>query len=233
MADDTRASLARFDELAQAYEGWFATRLGALVSDREKGLLVSLLQPRAGERILEVGSGTGHFLREIAGYGALCVGIEPSSQMLRVAMSGPLENVGYVRGRGESLPFRDGAFDGLLYMTTLEFVPDIDAALLEAARVVSSEGRMFCGVLNAEGPWAHARRREGGLWREARFFRPAELEALLRPFGDVRIAYCVHAPPQLGWLPGPLLRLADRVLQSLFPARGALIAALVSKAGRP
>lgn len=233
MTRDKSASLTRFDELAQAYEGWFATRLGALVSDRERDLLVSLLQPGSGERILEVGSGTGHFLREIAGYAALCVGIEPSSQMLRVAMSQPLENVGYVRGRGESLPFRDGAFDGLLYMTTLEFVRDVDAALREAARVVRPGGRMVFGVLSAEGPWARARRREGGLWREARFFRPAELETLLRPYGDVQIAYCVHAPPQLGWLPSPFLRLVDYVLRRLFPARGALIAALVSRAGRP
>jgi ubiquinone/menaquinone biosynthesis C-methylase UbiE len=228
MSDDTVASLTRFDELAQSYEGWFATRLGAFVDRLEKALILALLRPKPGEVILEVGSGTGYYLREVARSGARCVGIEPSAEMLSVAVSRAPAIIDYARGQGESLPFKPGSFDGLLYMTTLEFVQDVDSALREAVRVVRPDGRLVFGVLNADGPWARVRKREGGLWAEARFFRAAELEALLSPMGAVHVDYCVHIPPQLGWLPTPFLSLADWLFRRLHPARGAVIGAQVT-----
>jgi ubiquinone/menaquinone biosynthesis C-methylase UbiE len=229
MPDETTASLTRFDELAETYEGWFTTRLGAFVARREKELILRLLQSGPGEVILEVGSGTGYFLREAARPGARCIGVEPSAEMLAVAMSRPLVNVDYVIGCGESLPFKDASCDGLLYMTTLEFVQDVDAALREATRVVRPGGRLVFGVLNADGPWARARKREGGLWADARFYGSAELGALLSPLGAVQIDYCVHVPPQLGWLPAPLMSLVDWLVRRLSPAGGALIGARVTK----
>jgi 16S rRNA A1518/A1519 N6-dimethyltransferase RsmA/KsgA/DIM1 with predicted DNA glycosylase/AP lyase activity len=80
MPSPSLSALSRFDELAEAYEEWFLTRLGSLVDRREKELILSLVKPRPGQTVLEVGSGTGHFLREIAGRGARCVGIEPSAR---------------------------------------------------------------------------------------------------------------------------------------------------------
>jgi ubiquinone/menaquinone biosynthesis C-methylase UbiE len=229
MSKETIASLTRFDGLAESYEEWFATPLGAFVDGKEKELILNLLRPQADETILEVGSGTGYFLRTVSRSGAHCVGIEPSLDMLAVATSRPHRSIDYVGGRGESLPFRDGCFDGLLYMTTLEFVQDVDAALQEVRRVVRPGGRLVFGVLNADGPWVRARRREGGLWTEARFYRPAELEALLSTLVPVQIDYCVHIPPQVYWLPAPLLNILDRLLHRISPASGALIGARVAK----
>src|SRR5690606_28243201 len=117
-----------------------------------------------------------------------------------------LPNVEHARGMAEALPFRPGAFDGLLMMTTLEFLPDSEAAVREAARVVRSGGRLVFGVLNAEGSWADARRRAGGLWDHARLYSAAELRDLLAPFGSLTLRYCVHVPPRPGGrLPGLLL----------------------------
>jgi ubiquinone/menaquinone biosynthesis C-methylase UbiE len=221
------ASLTRFDELASGYEGWFATRLGAFVDRREKELMLGLLNPQPDETILEIGSGTGYFLRSVAESGARCIGIEPSEEMLSVAIARPAGNVEYVRGCGESLPFSEGSLDAVLYMTTLEFVSDVEAALKEAGRIVRRDGRLVFGILSAEGPWARARKRAGGLWAGARFFNASELEAMLSPLGAVQIEYCVHVPPRLGWLPAPLMSLVDGAFRRLFPASGALIAARV------
>jgi len=222
------AALRRFNELANTYEEWFATRLGSFVARREKELIIALLRPRVGEAMLEVGSGTGYFLREIARSGARCVGVEPSSAMIDIAASRSGHAIDYVRARGESLPVRDASFDGLLYMTTLEFMEDVDAALREAMRVVRPDGRLVIGVLNANGPWARARRREGGLWNEARFFGAAELETMLSALGAVQVESCVHIPPQLGWLPVPVLSVIDSLMRCVFPGSGALLGARVT-----
>ena len=227
-SDRTMAALSRFNELANTYEEWFATRLGSLVARREKELIVGLLRPTAGETMLEVGSGTGYLMREIARSGARCVGVEPSAAMLAVAVSRSGRTIDYVRGRSESLPFREASFHGLLYMTTLEFMQDVDASLREGVRVVRPDGRLVFGVPNAKGPWARARRREGGLWNEARFFGASELEAMLSAYGAVQVESCVHVPPQLGWLPVPVLSVIDLLMRRLSPGSGALVGARVT-----
>lgn len=225
---DATATLRRFDALAKDYERWFGTRLGAFASRRERDLVLGMLRARASETILEVGSGTGYFLREVARGGARCIGIEPSPQMLSVAVTRTAANVRYVRGCAEALPFEQGCMDAVLFMTTLEFVRDVDLALQEARRVLRGDGRLVFGVLNAAGPWARARRRQGGLWAEARFFGAKELISRLSALGSVEMDYCLHVPPWLGWLPSPLMNLADAALRRAFPTTGALIAARVT-----
>jgi len=225
-------SLSRFDPLAEDYESWFATPLGAFVAQRERELILHLLEANSGKTIVEVGSGTGYFLREVAFFGARCVGVEPSAEMLAVSMSRSGRAIDYVRGCGEALPIKDATVDAVLFMTTLEFVQDVDATIREAARVVRPDGKLVIGVLNAEGPWAQARRREGGLWRDARFFSGAELKAELSHLGAIRVEYCVHVPPNASSWPRPLMRLADWLLRRLLPAKGALIGIQV-RLGRP
>jgi len=221
------APLVLFDPLAAGYEAWFETKLGAFVAERERDLLLRLLRASPRERVLEIGSGTGFFLREIARTGAYCVGLEPSRGMLEVARSHALPAVEYVRGAAEALPFTPASFDAAIFMTALEFVANVDAALREARRVVRPGGRLVFGVLNAAGPWAEARRREGGLWEKARFFSAAELSTFLTPFGDVTIDFCVHAPPSAEAWPTALLRVADRVRRLVNRESGALIGARV------
>jgi ubiquinone/menaquinone biosynthesis C-methylase UbiE len=223
MANETVAGLTRFDPLAGGYEGWFESPLGAFVARLEREMILKLLRPQPRERLLEVGCGTGFFLRDIAATGTSCVGIDPSREMLSVAESRPVENVSYLQACAEALPFRNASFDGVLFFTTLEFVQDDQAAVLEAARVVRSGGRLAFGVLNAEGPWAESRRREGGLWAETRFYRRSELESLLRPLGELTVDYCVHVPPQLGRLPRAVLDATDYLLRRAMPRSGALI----------
>jgi ubiquinone/menaquinone biosynthesis C-methylase UbiE len=152
--------LSLFDALAGGYDTWFETRIGAFVHRRQLAMLGRLVGPRAGERLLEVGSGTGHFLREFARSGARCVGIEPSEEMLSVARASPMEGVQYLRGEGEHMPLADGIFDCVAYITTLEWVADVEACVSEAVRICVPGGRLVFLVLNARGPWY--RQRVGG-----------------------------------------------------------------------
>jgi ubiquinone/menaquinone biosynthesis C-methylase UbiE len=122
MAHETVAGLTRFDPLARDYEGWFESPLGAFVARLERDMILKLLRPQPLEYLLEVGCGTGFFLRDVAGTGASCIGIEPSREMLSVAKSRPVENITYLQACAEALPFRNASFDGVLFFATLEFV---------------------------------------------------------------------------------------------------------------
>ena len=220
--------LSRFDDLAEGYEGWFTTRIGALVDRRERALISRLVAPQAGQTILEVGSGTDHFLRELVRSGARCVGVEPSPEMLAIATSGATPGIEHIRGCGESLPFADAILDCVAYITTLEFVADVTLAVQEAVRVCSGDGRLVLVVLNARGPWYRQRRAEGGLWSETRFFHADELRSLLGPFGALDFDYCAHLPPAFGWLPAWAMAFTDTLFRRIRKADGALIGVRVN-----
>lgn len=130
-----------------------------------------------------------------------------------------------MRGVGEHLPLASAVFDAVIFVTTLEFVRDVDAALSEAARVTKPGGRVVLGVLNARGPWAARRRRsEDAVWKSARFFSRAEIEERLRMFGEVRSQVAVYVPPQLGMAPRSVFTILEWLGARIASSVGAFIA---------
>lgn len=219
-----------FDERAASYDRWYETPIGAFADRVEREAVFGLLQPMPGERILDVGCGTGRYALELAGRGVDAVGVDPSAAMLAVATArrAPSGRPAYVRAVAESLPFASGVFEAAISVTTLEFVEDVDAALAEAARVTRTGGRLVLGVLNARGPWAARRRRsEDVFWQTARFFRRAELEQRLRDYGGVRSRLAVYVPLELSRAPSPVLALFERLGARFAPSLGAFIAVRV------
>lgn len=65
--------------------------------------LVDLLQPQRGERILDVGSGTGNLTYEIARTGADVVGIDVSSDMVRQARA-KYPEIPFLEANAETFP---------------------------------------------------------------------------------------------------------------------------------
>jgi len=87
-----------------------------------------------GDHVLDVGCGTGVFLRLCADRGAAVSGLDASEGLLAVARERVPE--GDLRlGDLQSLPFEDGAFDAVTGFTSFFFADDMVAALREAARV--------------------------------------------------------------------------------------------------
>ncbi|AEV16803.1 MAG: class I SAM-dependent methyltransferase [Thermus sp.] len=169
-----------FAGLAEAYEAWYQTPLGAYVIGEEERALKGLLP--FGESLLEVGAGTGYWLGRLP-YPKK-VGVEPSSAMLRVGRK-RVPEAEWVAARGEALPFPEGAFDLVLLFTVLEFVEDVERVLAEAKRVRRPGGALVVGILEALSPWAALYRRLGekGVlpWKGARFLSREDLHALLGP----------------------------------------------------
>ena len=131
--------------------------------------LREVLSPRPGERVLEVGPGTGYYTLDVAHWlspgGRLDI-LDLQQEMLdhtmrRVRERG-LTNVTASHGDAGRLPYRDATFDAAFLVTVLGEIPDQDAALGELARVLKPGGRLVVGELFGDPHWvspARLRRR--------------------------------------------------------------------------
>jgi demethylmenaquinone methyltransferase/2-methoxy-6-polyprenyl-1,4-benzoquinol methylase len=96
---------------------------------------------RPGERVLDVGAGTGVSTAELARSGAYAIGADLSVGMLRAGRASR-RTVPLVAGDALRLPFPDGAFDAVTISFALRNVVDTRAALHELARVTRKGGRL-------------------------------------------------------------------------------------------
>lgn len=103
------------------------------------------LNARAGERILDVATGTGWSARNVARTGAAVTGVDISGELLLAAreLSGHLRPpIDFRQGDAECLPFDDGAFDGVISTFGVMFAVNQARAATELARVCRSGGRL-------------------------------------------------------------------------------------------
>ena len=92
-------------------------------------------------RVLEVGCGTGHWLRMLGERGFDAVGVDASARMLEHARAHPSCTV--LLGVAERLPLSARSFDRLFCVNALHHFEDKPAFLAEARRVLRPGGRMM------------------------------------------------------------------------------------------
>jgi SAM-dependent methyltransferase len=115
-------------------------------------ILVQAADPKPGQRVLDVGCGTGIVAREVAsrlGATAAVTAVDLSANMLAVARAAAARDglkIEWREGNAEQLPFDDRAFDLVLCQFALMFVADKAAALWEMRRVVTERGRVLISV---------------------------------------------------------------------------------------
>jgi ubiquinone/menaquinone biosynthesis C-methylase UbiE len=95
----------------------------------------------SGQAVLDLGCGGGHLVRDIAlavGDSGRVVGLDASNEQIAAARSlcADLSAVELMEGDATNLPFEDASFDSLASIQMLEYVPDVDAAISEARRVM-------------------------------------------------------------------------------------------------
>lgn len=138
---------AFYDRISEGYD------FLANANERAARLVgVRALQLQAGERVLELGCGTGNELLDLAelvGSRGQVSGIDISAGMLAVAQrklakQPPAAPVEVRVGDARQLPYADGGFDAVYSSFTLELFPedDLPVVLAEARRVLRPGGRL-------------------------------------------------------------------------------------------
>ena len=96
----------------------------------------------AGDRVLDVGCGTGFATEGLLNYTDDVWGLDQSAHQLEKAFGkfGKRDRVKFHRGDAERLPFADDSFDAYWSSGSIEYWPDPVAALREARRVTKPGG---------------------------------------------------------------------------------------------
>jgi SAM-dependent methyltransferase len=146
-ADRLRAYYTRYYRDTLGIPGWrdlVQVRLDAARYEAERlaRLERALGRPVRGLRLLNLGCGTGGFNVAAGAAGALAWGVDVDADAVAIAEArGRRGRI--IRAAAESLPFRDGSFDVVYCVSTLEHVADRTRTLHEVARVLGPTGTLY------------------------------------------------------------------------------------------
>lgn len=127
-------------------------------------VVVDRAAPTAGERVVDVGCGTGNAALLAAARGARVTGVDPAPRLLEVARERARAaglDAEFAGGEAAALPLGDGEADVVVSVFGVIFAADARAAAAELARVTAPGGRI---VLSAWIP-------EGGIFEAVRALR--------------------------------------------------------------
>jgi demethylmenaquinone methyltransferase/2-methoxy-6-polyprenyl-1,4-benzoquinol methylase len=129
-----------FDDVAERYD--ITNDILALGQTRRwRSAVVQAVDPRPGERILDLAAGTGTSSVPFDEAGAFVVPADFSQGMLRVGKRRQ-PSLSFVAGDGMNLPFKEAAFDAATISFGLRNIHDRMTGLRELARVVRPGGRL-------------------------------------------------------------------------------------------
>jgi SAM-dependent methyltransferase len=137
--------------LATAYDSWHRRHGAEVAIDPRTAAfydwVLDLAEAPAGARVLDVGCGSGGFLRRAADRGLDVVGVDVSPAAIEFARKAAPAADLHV-GDAEHLPFADGSFDLVTCLGSLEHFPSPERGAAEIARVLGQCGRAIIFVPN-------------------------------------------------------------------------------------
>jgi ubiquinone/menaquinone biosynthesis C-methylase UbiE len=126
--------------------GQLKTPQGQYFFSRQKKLILELVSPYAGERMLCIGNGVGSYLQIFQDKWCSVTGFISSGELSEHARKQIGAGIDLHSGEAEDLPFSDDEFDIVAIINALETARHPQKVIAEAIRVC--RGRVFIGFLN-------------------------------------------------------------------------------------
>lgn len=118
--------------------------------------LISDLKVRAGERVLDIGTGTGRlagYVAKIVGPSGWVIGIDPLPLRVEIARTKSISNFDARAGQAEDLSeFSEATFDVVYLNSVFHWIADKPRALAEIKRILKPEGRVGLNCHDATRP---------------------------------------------------------------------------------
>ncbi len=185
------------------------SELGNKITNKEAEYIRREL--KSVDKILNVGCGIGWLEEKLPSFNI--VGLDNSEEMLKEARK--RSDKTFVLGDAEKMHFEDSFFDAIVFITTLEFLPDYKRAISEAARVLKPNGKLIAMLLNPESEYfkRHIQNRDS-YFQRVKNTNLEEIESYVRKFFEIRTEYF------LGIKGGDVFDSSDKNFASLYVIRG-------------
>jgi ubiquinone/menaquinone biosynthesis C-methylase UbiE len=134
-------------DVVNNYERWFLTPAGMYTDDKEKDLLINTMRFKRGEKVLEIGCGTGRNLDYLSDLGLEPSGVEPVEELIKKArQKSTIRKEQLIQCEYDAIPLADNSFGNVIFINTFGFAGNKTAALAEAYRIASK--KIAIGFLN-------------------------------------------------------------------------------------
>lgn len=202
------------------YDAWYETPRGNWIGQQEFSTVLKLINPNAGQTVLDVGCGTGYFSQKFKQTGLNVTGLDLSLAMNQYT-SAKYRDIEFIHADATKLPFADNSFDYCSAITSLCFIANPEKALTEMWRV--SRHSVVLGLLNRHSLLYYMKRQsigyQGARWdtidsvnQWAEYLQPA---AKLKFYSAI-------------WLPkgGICSRVIEDIMPAQYPYAGFLAVSL-------
>jgi len=143
----------------------------------EQGNFSSLLTTVRGQKILDVGAGTGRLSLLLARAGASVTALDVSEEMLKV-LNRKNKNIASVIGDAENLPFPDMVFDMVMATFVIVHLKDPGRFFDEARRILKEGGKLIVTNINQKDP-PIIETKEGNIVIDSYYHRPEKIRQML------------------------------------------------------
>jgi putative AdoMet-dependent methyltransferase len=195
-----------FDNWAQCYDRVVATDSQHYYAHYDAVLdtVVEMAQPASGERVLDIGTGTGNLALRCLTFDALVAGLDPSESMLRKAQekasSDPRVVFIQVSEPFLRIPYPDSAFDAVVSSYAYHHVPHRQRteSVREMVRALKPGGRWVLGDLVFENEDAERRALREYHWLEEEYF--ARIDTLRAVFAGMGMKLKARQFTPIAWV---------------------------------
>lgn len=144
------------------------SEFGATVMNREADYVQQHID--SDDRILDVGCGIGSLEERLSGYNV--TGVDRSQAVVRTARQRAPGR--FLVGDARALPIHTDAADAVVFVATLEFIPDLEPTLTEALRVLEADGTFIGLVLNTQSDYVRTNLERDGSYFQRMVHRDSD-----------------------------------------------------------